>query len=346
MTQSFDRKILLAERVPALRNADAALLRELGYREITASGSGTEAWSTIKNNRIDFVIAGWDLKEMNGLVLLKVLRADAHFSTIPYMLVVEEITKSQVVSAGEAGVTEILVRPFSKEVFKRKVADSLDPELDQQSVEVKNLMETGEELVRRGRYEEALSKFKRVMMVYDSAEVYYNLGYIKTAQGKFEEAIIAFRKATQINNAYAQAFQKMGEVYAKLGRIDEAQQCFERAAEIYMEKNMDENAEELYMEALKINPNTLNVYNSLGILYRRQGRLKDSIRMYRKALRVNPEDENIYYNLARVFISVNSPEKAVDILEKALKINPGFSEAAKLIVALRSNGKSNRRADQ
>jgi tetratricopeptide (TPR) repeat protein len=108
--------------------------------------------------------------------------------------------------------------------------------------------------MRKGRYEEALTQFKTLLELFESAEVYYNLGYIKTAQGRYEEALIAFRRATQINSAFAKAYQKMGEVYAKMGRKDEAQSCLERAAEIYLEKQMDDSAESALLEALKINP--------------------------------------------------------------------------------------------
>ena len=42
----------------------------------------------------------------------------------------------------------------------------------------------------------------------------------------------------------------------------------QRAGEIYMEKNMSKEAEIAFQEVLKLNPNTTNIYNSLGILYR------------------------------------------------------------------------------
>ena len=39
----------------------------------------------------------------------------------------------------------------------------------------------GLKLMKKGRYDEALESFKRVLGVYENAEVYYNMGYICTA---------------------------------------------------------------------------------------------------------------------------------------------------------------------
>lgn len=334
MENPLETTILLVESDAKLRRSEAALLSEMGYKEILQAGNGTEAWSVIKNSDVGFIVCAWELREMNGLVLLKVVRADIAHSMIPFLLVVEEVTKAQVVEAGQAGVTDIILRPFTKELFLKKVNQTISIEEDPQTVEANRLYDNGLELMKQGDYEEALKSFKRILNVYETAEVYYNMGYIKTAQGRYEEAIVAFRRATQINNAFAQAFQKMGEAYSKIGHSKEAQKCYEQAAEIFMDKNMDDNAEAVYMQALKVNPGTINVYNSLGILYRRQGKLGESIKMYRKALKVSPFDENIHYNLARVYMADKKLDNAAETLRAAINLNPDFKEAENLLKSI------------
>ena len=123
----------------------------------------------------------------------------------------------------------------------------------------------------------------------------------------------------------------MGECYRRLQRPKLAQKHFELAAEIYMERRMDSNAEALLNQVLEINPNTINVYNSLGIIYRRQGRYEMAIKQYQKAMKVNPEAEYIHYNLARIYYETGEYGKAEDILENAIKINPDFTEAQEML---------------
>ena len=323
---------LLVEKSPSLRKAQGKILRDMGLQDIMVAATGTEAWSMIKNFNVNLIISSWELMpDMSGLVLLKVVRADSAHNSIPFLLVVDEITRSQVVEAGAAGVSDIVVRPFNIELLSKKIETTLLPDDDTKIIETKQLMGQALKMMEVGKFEEALTSFKQIISVSETAEAYYNLGFIKTAQGRYEEAIIAFRKATQINQTFAQAYQKMGEAYTKLGRTEEAQKCFEMAAEIFMERNQDIEAEQVFMKVLEVSPNTPNVYNSLGIVYRRQRKYAEAVTMYRKALRVNPLDEHIHYNLARAYMSVDDYRQAADVLRSAVKINPDFVEARNLL---------------
>ena len=243
-------------------------------------------------------------------------------------------TRSQVMEAGQAGVTDIIIRPFSEETLERKISQSTLLEDDPHNRESRRYIDQGIQHMKDSQYDQALESFEKVLEIHESAEVYYNMGYIKAAQGRFEEAIMAFRRATLINQAFAQAFQKMGEAYARMGRTEEARRCLQRATEIFMEKNMDAEAEKAYLRVLDINPKTPNIFNSLGIVYRRQGRFKDSAAMYRKALKVTPDDERILYNLARSYLSARMLEQAAEALNQALRKNPDFVEARNLLQAV------------
>jgi tetratricopeptide (TPR) repeat protein len=169
--------------------------------------------------------------------------------------------------------------------------------------------------------------------IHDNAEVFYNLGYILSIRGKFEEALSYFKKATRINGQHAKAFKQMGLIYQKLGRVDDAQHCLERAADLHLTLKEENEAEEILNAVLTLRPDTTNVYNSLGIIYRRQGRLDEALKAYEKALKVHPEDENIYFNVSRVYLESKDKAKAQECLKKALAINPGFVAAQDLLRA-------------
>ena len=98
-----------------------------------------------------------------------------------------------------------------------------------------------------------------------------------------------------------------------------------------MERGNDQIAEEMLQEVLKINPDTVNVFNTLGIIYRRKGDLDGAVYQYRRALKVNPNDGNILYNLGRVFYDQGQIDKAIVTLQRALRAKPGFKEAEQLI---------------
>lgn len=325
-------KVIVAEKDLSLRHRMVDLLRDMGIVRVEATPSGTSAWAMLKRDGADMVIAGWNLQEIGGLSLLKIMRADADFVATPFLLLSEVVTQSQVVEAGEAGVSEILCRPITLERVRDRVNELLYPTEDAVKLEADRVYARGVKLMEEERWEEASAVFQHILTLYDSPEVYYNLGYINTVLERYEEAIVYFRRATEIDQTFAQAYQRMGECYMAMGKHEEAQKLLSLAAEIVKSKDkQDETRSEVLQEVMRVNPKTINIFNTLGIIYRRQGRYEEASDQYRRALKVNPNDENIYYNLARTLYEIDQYKQARQNLIKALELNPGFEEAAKLL---------------
>lgn len=332
MEQAITFKFLVVENVEYRRRAELRILRDLGYAKVFEADNAQDAWDIFKRQGIDFVLSAWNMPGMNGLDLLRTIRAEAAFAKAPFFLMVDSISKDQVIEAGEAGVTDIVTTPLSRKTLQEKIARALRD--DARTKEFTKWFNRGVDLMETDRYEEALEVFQHVLTIYESAETFYNVGYIKTNQGKYEEALLAFHRATQINAAHALAFHKMGEVYGLLGRDTEARECLVQAAEIYMDKHMDKDAESIFTRVLKLDPGAIDVYNSLGILYRRQGRYAKAVECYQNALLVIPDDEHIFYNLARAYADEKNWRPAREALKKALQINPELHEARNLLKSL------------
>jgi tetratricopeptide (TPR) repeat protein len=314
------------------------LVNALSYlkcNRIFTANHGNEAWSILNmRKKVGCVISAWDMPNMNGIALLRIVRASNLFSELPFFLVTEEITRGQVIEAGEAGTPGIIIKPFTMDNFKKNIDSMQQLRQEFANLESQKHLEKAKLFLDSEDWAKALAEFKKVLDYTENAEVYYNVGYIKTSQGNYEEALIAFRKATQINNAFAKAYRGMGEAYKKLGRKTEAEENLQKAAEIYMNKQMDENAEQVLNEILAINPNTVNVFNSLGILYRKQGRCQDALTQYKRAQKVDPNEEKILYNIGRCYVEMKDLEKAKEAFVKALELNPDFEEAKQILKAL------------
>jgi two-component system chemotaxis response regulator CheY len=68
------------------------------------------------------VLADWNMPEMNGLELLKQLRANTDLASLKIIMVTTETEMSQMASALEAGANEYVMKPFTKEILKEKLA--------------------------------------------------------------------------------------------------------------------------------------------------------------------------------------------------------------------------------
>jgi tetratricopeptide (TPR) repeat protein len=243
------------------------------------------------------------------------------------------VNNKLMIRAGRFGVDNILKYPFEDDVFQKKIMESFHEPRDPQIRQAERLVNKCQEQMDKGEYEEALQTCNEILDIHENAEIFYNLGYILSIRGKFEEALSYFKKATRINGQHTKAYKQMGLIYQKLGRLDDAQACLVRAADLHLTLKEENEAEEILNAVLTLRPDTTNVYNSLGIIYRRQGRLEEALNAYEKALKVHPDDENIYFNVSRVYLERNEKDKARESLKKAISLNPGFVAAQDLLRA-------------
>ena len=202
------------------------------------------------------------------------------------------------------------------------------------SSEMINSLDEGLKLIESEDYEKALDVFNGLIQQGETAEYYYNIGYIKTTQEKYGEAITAFRKATQLDRLFAKAYEAMGRVYNKLGQPKEAEKYLQKAADIYMSDEKMQYAEEILNEILEISPDTVNVYNSLGVLHRKKGDLDTALKNYIKAIKVHPDEPYIHYNIGRLYLEKKEIADAKDHFKKAININPEFTEAKEVLKAI------------
>ena len=310
------------------------MLKYLGFKEIHTTSTASEAWAMLKVKPFDCVFSAWDMPEMTGLALLKIVRNDDRFINLPFFLSDSSFNKAKVIEAGSAGVSGLVVTPFEVETIKLKVLNLEEAAGKGPPSEEQVTLDEGLKKLDEGNYEDALGVFEKMLKEGESAEVYYNIGYIKTSQGQYQEGIEAFRKATQLDRLFAKAYEAMGRAYKELGDPEKAEQCLHEAAQIYMSSEKDEHAEEILNEILELQPDTINVYNSLGVLYRKRGDLESALKHYQKALKIHPDAPHIYYNLGRVYVDIGNMEKGESFFRNALKLEPDFKEAREALDAI------------
>jgi tetratricopeptide (TPR) repeat protein len=309
-------------------------LTYLGHPEVEEAHNGSEAWAVLKIRTFDCVIAAWDMPEMSGLALLRILRDDDRHLDLPYFLTDSAFTREKVIDAGRAGVSGLIVKPFELETLRNKI-ENLSQHRDTGVPEnVRASYDEGMKLLEAEHYEEALQVFEQMIDQSEDPEVYYNIGYIKTVQERYADAIAAFRKATELDRYFAKAYEAMGRAFKALGREQEAAESLRQAAEIYMSNEKEEAAEGILNEILEENPDTINVYNTLGVLYRKRGDYQAALQQYEKALKIHPNQPKLHYNIGRLHVDLKDLERARIDFEKALALDPSFKDAREALDAI------------
>ena len=119
-------KFLVVDDSSTTRKLIRNSLAELGFENVVEAADGVEAFQVLEGLAqspapIDFIISDWNMPNMQGIDFLKKCRAQDEFKNTPFLLITVEGEPGQILEAGNAGVTEYLVKPYNSEVFKMKI---------------------------------------------------------------------------------------------------------------------------------------------------------------------------------------------------------------------------------
>jgi two-component system chemotaxis response regulator CheY len=114
-------KILIVDDFSTMRRIIKNLLRDLGFNNTHEADDGNTALPMLKSGGFDFLVTDWNMPGMQGIDLLRAVRADENLSTLPVLLVTAESKKDQIVMAAEAGVNGYIVKPFNAATLEEKI---------------------------------------------------------------------------------------------------------------------------------------------------------------------------------------------------------------------------------
>ena len=114
-------KILIVDDFSTMRRIIKNLLRDLGFNNTQEADDGTTALPMLRGGDFDFLVTDWNMPGMQGIDLLKEVRADANLASLPVLMVTAEQKREQIVEAAQAGVNGYIVKPFTAQTLKEKI---------------------------------------------------------------------------------------------------------------------------------------------------------------------------------------------------------------------------------
>ncbi|EEB47343.1 chemotaxis protein CheY [Providencia alcalifaciens DSM 30120] len=116
-----DLSFLVVDDFSTMRRIVRNLLKELGFNKIEEAEDGVDALEKIRAGSIDFVVADWNMPNMDGLELLKTIRGDDALKHIPVLMVTAEAKKENIIAAAQAGASGYVVKPFTAAILEEKL---------------------------------------------------------------------------------------------------------------------------------------------------------------------------------------------------------------------------------
>ncbi|MDO6618622.1 MULTISPECIES: chemotaxis response regulator CheY [unclassified Shewanella] len=114
-------KILIVDDFSTMRRIIKNLLRDLGFNNTQEADDGNTALPMLQKSDFDFVVTDWNMPGMQGIDLLKAIRADDSLKHLPVLMVTAEAKREQIIAAAQAGVNGYVVKPFTAATLKEKL---------------------------------------------------------------------------------------------------------------------------------------------------------------------------------------------------------------------------------
>lgn len=116
-------KILLIDDSRTMRNIQKAVLTQIGSHEIQEACDGQDGLSKLGAFQPDLILVDWNMPVMDGLTFIKTFRQNNR--STPVIMVTTEAEKSRVIEAIKAGVNNYVVKPFTPDLLKQRIDETL-----------------------------------------------------------------------------------------------------------------------------------------------------------------------------------------------------------------------------
>lgn len=196
-----------------------------------------------------------------------------------------------------------------------------------------NVLKLATSLYNKGSFNEIQTREKELYAAAPkNSELMNIVGAAYAAQGRYEEAIVRYRRAIETDHRSPNAYSNMGNALRARWRTEEAIDAYfaalkleptmgaaqkalsEMISEEVMLKNIKMGAEELISKHI----DSATGYLLSGLANYQTGDWFDSINMFEKAEKRNPTDRGLRLNLASAYRRAGEYKKATKIYEKAL----------------------------
>ncbi len=197
----------------------------------------------------------------------------------------------------------------------------------------------GERLLRANDNTRALQQFLKALELNpDDPYLHYDLAYTYNAKGVLDKAEFHLKEAIRLKPDYADAYNYLGVLYFRTGRVDLAIESYEKALSnllylnpqkthfnlgvAYLSRKEYHKAVEQFKEAIKIVPDYAAAYVNLGRAYEGLDMDHQARRSYEKAVEYAPNTPQAHFYLGKLLERTGEKQAAAKSFEEVVRLAP------------------------
>jgi eukaryotic-like serine/threonine-protein kinase len=139
------------------------------------------------------------------------------------------------------------------------------------------------------------------------------LGQVLRGTGEYEQALVEYRRALDLEPTSDEAVEGLANVYASL--------------------NKPEDAEATFRKAIALRPKYWLEYNKLGVFYHNRGRDAEAADMFSHVISLAPDSFKGWSNLGGIYVLQGQYQRAVETLQHSISIRPTYQAYSNLATA-------------
>lgn len=118
-----NKQVLVVDDFATMRRIIIACLKEAGYANVVEAEDSKKGYLVAENlaDSITMIVSDWNMPNMDGLDMLRALKANPKTAHIPVLMVTAEAKKENIIAAAQAGASSYIVKPFTPETLADKI---------------------------------------------------------------------------------------------------------------------------------------------------------------------------------------------------------------------------------
>ena len=292
-------------------------LETIGFHpdKVRTSNTSAELVARLKQNLDDVDLVICHLKVLDsrvstqtGVQLLNIVKDmllnSSSPKNIPFIFLEKEFEKKDILLAFKSGASQFVIFPSDPVSLGNKLQGVFElPKESEMTQEITNLLLQGNKLQEQGLFENAIEYYNKALaMGGDSVEILTEKANTLLKMGDLEQAILIYKKVTEVEVNFPRAHQGLGVAYSQLGNFYEAKKH--------------------YAKVIELEPHNVQVIYNMGVLYQDEGDGESARRYFEQGMKLNRKFVKNYLGLAKVYEAQENPEASLDVYKQAIQQNP------------------------
>ncbi len=331
MIDASKMNVMIADDTMAICDAIFHIMQAIGYGDhFIFAHNGKEAWELVQKEPVDLALLDYDMPHMTGGEVLRNIREDRKLRDLPVIIVSAIAERGYIVDFGELEIDAFIVKPFTTNVVKEKVAHVVE-KVNNPSPMVAHLIKA-RDFEKKGNLDAAIKETELAAEANPKASrPMRELGcyYFKKNDLRMSEKWLL--KALAMNGLDVTAFHHLGELYLKINDIEKASECFEKAmsinprhisrgislGKILVQRKMFDKAIPIFDKVLKLPGCSLDLREEIADFCLEEGVNEYGIALLESLAEESNRRAPLFSKLGKAWESIGNTLKAVSYFTQA-----------------------------